>query len=125
MIKNFVLKMDLYGFDVMVSVDESDKVLVEKLMSHGNTSEDCHELLNMPTTTRGRCVMLITNHTVIRLKILPDKYELMGVVAHEVFHATTFIMDKIGMKLKINVSDEAYAYMIGFLTKSIYKKLKL
>ena len=121
----FIIPLQIYPFDVMISIDESDDVLEKRLMKYGSTKEDCSELINLADTVRGRCVMLPSNQTVIRLKKLPKKYDMMSVISHEVFHATTFILHRIGMKLELFVSDEAYAYMIGFLTTEIYKKIKI
>jgi len=125
--KYFIIKLGIYPFDVMVSVDETDDVLVERMITRfGNTKEACGGMINMPPRVIGRTSMLWpTNHTVIRLKTGGCKNELAGCIAHEVFHATTFIMRRVGMKLKLDVSDEAYAYLIGFLTKEIHTKLKL
>lgn len=120
----FIIPLVVYPLDVMVSIDETDNVLLKRLLSYGETKEDCEGLLNLPETTRGRCVMLPSNRTVIRLKKQLKKQSFMSVMSHEVFHATTFIMDRVGMKLEINVSDEAYAYLIGYLTNEICKKIK-
>jgi len=46
------------------------------------------------------------------------------IVAHEVFHAVELLMDRIGCKLT-DESSEAYAYLIGYLTKEIHRCLKL
>jgi hypothetical protein len=121
----FIIPLQIYPFDIMVSIDEKDEVLRNRLAKYGSTKEDCDELMNLSDTVRGRAVMLPSNQTVIRLKTLPKKYDMMSVVSHEVFHATAFILDKIGMKMELFISDEAYAYMIGFLTTEIYKKLKI
>ena len=121
----FIIKLGVYPFDVMVSIDETDETILKRLIKYGITKEESGELLNLAETVRGRCVMLPSNQTVIRLKTLPKKYDMMSVISHEVFHATSFILSKIGMKMELFVSDEAYAYMIGFLTTKIYKKLKI
>lgn len=121
----FIIKLNVYHFDVMISVDETDETLLKRLIKNGNTKEDCDSLLRMRETTRGRCIMLPSNQTVIRLVTQPKKYDMMSVISHEVFHATAYILDRIGMKLEVYTSDEAYAYMIGFLTTKIYKKLKI
>lgn len=120
----FIIPLVVYPFDVMISIDESDEVLLKRLLSYGEPKEDCEGLLNLPETTRGRCVILPSNRTVIRLKTQPKRHEMMSVISHEVFHATTFILERIGMKMEVMVSDEAYAYLIGYLTNEIVKKIK-
>lgn len=121
----FIIPLQIYPFDIMVSIDEKDEVLRNRLIKYGSSIEDCEELMNLSDTVRGRAVMLPSNQTVIRLKMLPKKYDMMSVIAHEVFHATTFILHRIGMKLELFVSDEAYAYLLGYITTEIYKKIKI
>lgn len=121
----FIIPLQIYPFDIMISIDEKDEVLRNRLVKYGSSIEDCEELMNLSDTVRGRAVMLPSNQTVIRLKMLPKKYDMMSVIAHEVFHATTFILHRIGMKLELFVSDEAYAYLLGYITTEIYKKIKI
>ena len=121
----FIIPLQIYPFDIMVSIDEKDEVLRNRLIKYGSSIEDCEELMNLSDTVRGRAVMLPSNQTVIRLKMFPKKYDMMSVIAHEVFHATTFILHRIGMKLELFVSDEAYAYLLGYITTEIYKKIKI
>ncbi len=123
--KFFLIKMGIYPFDVMVSVDEPDDVLIKRLEKYGNDKEDFKGLMNLHETVRGRLAMLPSNQSVIRLVSQPTKHEMMNVISHEVFHSATYILDRIGMKFKLGTSDEAYAYLIGYLTTEIYKKLKL
>ena len=43
------------------------------------------------------------------------------VIVHEAFHATAYIMDDFaGVKLTRN-SDEAYAYLLGYITRELFK----
>jgi hypothetical protein len=46
-----------------------------------------------------------------------------GVIAHEVFHATYFILRDRGMKVA-DKSDEAYSYLIEWMTDKIYEIMK-
>lgn len=121
----FIIELKIYPFNVMVSIDEADKTLFKRLKGYGNTKDDCEGAMNLPSTTLGRAVILPSNQTVIRLRTLKNKHKMMSVIAHEIFHATTFILERVGMKLELGVSCEAYAYLLGFLTKEIYKKLKI
>lgn len=42
-----------------------------------------------------------------------------GTIAHEVFHAASFILDSVGVWLD-DASEEAYATLIDYITDSIY-----
>jgi hypothetical protein len=67
--------------------------------------------------------MFSTNTSILRLRCLPETPEDFGRLAHEVFHIASFVLDRVGMKLKVMASDEAYAYLISYLTEEIYKKI--
>jgi hypothetical protein len=121
--KYFIIKLVVYPFDVMVSIDESDEVLLKRLEKYGNSPDDCMELMDLSDTVRGRAIMLPSNQSVIRFKTISDKSELLSCISHEVFHITTFIMDRVGIKFELMVSDEAYAYLHGFIFLQICKKV--
>ena len=111
----------IYPFDVCLSINQTDEELLESLKDQDlNGSEP---LFNLPNTCLGRTVMLPSNLTVIRLKLKEAKLIPHGVIAHEIFHASTFVMDRIGTKLKLMVSDEPYAYLINYLTDEVYKAI--
>lgn len=46
-----------------------------------------------------------------------------SLIAHEAFHAACFILNHIGMQLT-RESEEAYAYLIGYLVDEIHKAKK-
>lgn len=115
--QNFIIECKIYPFDIMVSIDEPDDILFAKLKESGVEDTEW-EYVKMSSTNRGRTVIFPGNQTLIRLK----KPLTEGVVAHEAFHATAYILDRIGMKLQIEVSDEAYAYLLNYIVDEIYKK---
>lgn len=119
---NFIIQMDIYPFDVMVSIGQSDKQLAHSLKPYGgHLVERDYELCRYPSdTTHGRACMFSNNASLLRLRKLPSGPKDFGNLAHEIFHVATFVMDRIGMELKVMVSDEAYAYLVGFLTERIY-----
>lgn len=46
-----------------------------------------------------------------------------GIVAHEAFHATSFILDEMGIHADHN-NDEAQAYLLGYLVDELHAFLK-
>lgn len=120
---NFIVPLVVYPFDVMVSIEETDADLKKTLQKYTSDNEGVALIMNLPRTTQGRCVMLDCNQTVIRLKRQLFKHQTYSTASHEIFHAVSFIMERVGMKLELRVSDEAYAYLIGYLTKEIFKRL--
>jgi hypothetical protein len=120
---HFIIELHVYPFDVMISVNEDDDVLVNRLLDD-NDREDCEVLTNLHDTVKARTAMLPSNQTVIRFNIKDGVESMIGIIAHEVFHAATFILEKIGMKMKLMTSDEAYAYLIQYLMQEVYNGIK-
>jgi hypothetical protein len=121
--KNFIIDLEVYPFDIMVSINETDSQLFKKLdtILAPKNRPTSYKILKM--SGNGRTVMFHDlGVTVIRLKNYPDNPVTYGVLQHEIFHAVEFIMDKIGMRLSPETG-EAYAYLIAFVTQKIYEKI--
>lgn len=118
----FIIPLYIYPFDIMISVNEDDNLLKQRLLENGNTEEEIDNVLPMRKTSRGRTfTLLATNQTVIRL--VDDGSDLSGVIAHESFHATTFILERVGVSFDLNVSDEAYSYLLQYIVEKITETL--
>lgn len=123
---HFIIRLVAYPYDIMVSVDETDESLLKTLMSYGNSKKDCKQIMGFCDSKElGRYCMLPSAHSVIRIKTQEDKFKTMGIVVHEVFHAVTFILNRMGLQLKLYTSDEAYSYLMEYVSTEIFKKLKL
>ena len=120
--KNFVIETVIYPFDVLISYGETEAQLAKNLKMYG-AKANVKELLG-DNTTAARTTMLDSGQTIITFNPKKFKKEFHNYVAHEVFHAVTFIMDRVGMKLEVMVSCEAYAYLIGYLVGEIHKQIK-
>lgn len=117
---NVIIPLVVYPFDVMVSAGQTDKELCKELSGKGIDVEKERELWELASPTApGRTAMFSSGQTLLRLRHFPDTSFDYGCLAHEVFHVVTFIMWKIGMKFKVMKSDEAYAYLVGYLTEQI------
>ncbi len=104
----------VYPFSLMVITDTSyEELKAELLKSLPDKVHDRIEILN--NVGDARTVMFETGQTCMVLN-----KKTPGTIAHEVFHAVEFLMDRIGIKLDPN-SDEAYAYLTGYITDEIYK----
>ena len=121
---SFIIPLVIYPFDVFVSVNHNDKELFD-LIKHNGTKEDLAPCFDLPSTCIGRSVLLPNNASVLRIftKRCADDKQLVGVIAHEVFHIASYVMWKIGTPLEVMVSDESYAYLIQYLTEVIYDKI--
>ena len=115
---NFIIPLVVYPFDVMVSFGESDKQLEMALGKYNIKWSD-----NMKVIGQGLFYMTESNQSIIRLKKVPQSDDEFGYLHHEIFHAVTYILDRVGMKLILGKSCEAYAYLTGYITEEIYKRL--
>jgi len=120
--QHFVINMDIYPAKVIVSIDESDAELMKFLKKFGNTKVGCQDVLNMKSYELGLSHPIPSNHVLIRY-ISQKDYEITpDIIVHEVFHAAAYILDAVGISLELGTSEEAYAYLIQYLVREIYKK---
>lgn len=120
---HFILPLRIYPFDVLISVGQTDRELKSVLNEYGEKRNDYQFLMNLDETVLARTAILPSNRTIIRFNNDIPQSKLVGLIAHEVFHAVVYIMSRIGMKLK-PCSDEAYAYLIDYMTQEIYNRIK-
>jgi hypothetical protein len=126
---NFVIPLVIYPFDIMVSIGETDEAFQKAIRRHmpPNCLKDLETdpgILNLGNTTDGRTINFSTGHqTVIRLKHWPDVVRWQGILSHEVFHACSFVLWRMGIPLEIEKTDEVYAYLIDHVNTDIYKRL--
>ena len=116
-----IIPLHIYPFDVCISINQTDDDFLNSM--DGQDTDGIESLLNIPKTVVGRAVMLSSGLSIIRVKAGKDIPH--NIIAHEIFHIVTFIMERIGMEFVMMKSDEAYAYLIGYITKEVYKILKL
>lgn len=116
---NFVIPLVIYPFDIMVSLGETDEQL--RKTWEGKYKLEWRE--DMILKGNGNCLITEDNQTLIRTRYYPADNQDCGILQHEIFHAVSMVLDRMGIKLDIMVSDEAYAYLIGYLTKQIYDKI--
>lgn len=120
---NFIIPLVVYPRDIMVSFGETHDE-VNKHLSKYNIELDEDERNHFDRSVcLGRTILFPTNQTLIRMKRIPGTTQEFGTLAHEIFHAASFILGRMGMPLQLEVSDEAYAYLIGYLTEEIYNKI--
>ena len=117
--KNFIISLDVYPFDIMVSVGEESAVLFKKLIKAGVSDKEVL-LAEYENIGDARYCLFEDGQSLIRIKSVPKTPKEYGHLQHEIFHCASAILWRIGMKLKIKTSDEAYAYLIQFLTERIY-----
>lgn len=120
--KNFIIDLVIYPFDLMVSVGQTDDELKAVFKKFHIVVEDHMWQFDGPGG-RGRFCFFESNQGFIRLRkrpITPDEY---GTLQHEIFHYVAHFLHKLRMPWHPK-NDEAHAYLIGYITEQIYKRLK-
>lgn len=118
---NHILKLHIYPFDIMFSFNQSDKELIKVLDEYGIDHAD-HPWKFESDNVMGRTCIFNSGQTLIRLPYFPETCEHYGSLQHEIFHAVEFLFYRLNMKLAKG-SGEAYAHLIGYITKAIYEKI--
>lgn len=114
-----VISYVIYPFDVAVFIGHENDEVIKILNEMVELDEEETEAIK--NVGDGRTAMLERGQTILILKKLrKNNAEDMRHLSHEVFHAVEFLMSKIGITLSRD-SDEAYAYLIGYLTEEILK----
>ena len=120
----FKIKTYIYPFKIIVFMDETD-IFVWNKLKNNNSKEGCNPLMNFSEQTSGRTHLLPSLDLVIRLESYPDKYTMLGVIYHEVMHASLFAMDRIGCEYIAGGSNEPYTYFGEYLFVEICKKINI
>jgi hypothetical protein len=115
---SFLVKYAIYPFDVLVSISQTDDEVI-KLLKKKLPDDQHYEIPTVfENNSIARTIMFSGGQTFMRFNARPG----YGLIAHEVFHAAHFLFDKINIKLS-NDSDEAWTYLIQYLTYSITSKI--
>lgn len=118
----FTVDQGTYPFDILVCIGCEHKEIVAKLKKLGTTlTKEADEQLWMDGA--GRTIQLESGQIILRVDNVKNKVSFHSHLSHEIFHTVEFLFDKIGLKHSES-SSEAFAYQIGYLTGSIYEKLK-
>ena len=120
----FRLPLGIYPFDVLVHFGTNKKPMWEALGEY-ISKEDLDYAKNLNWNVVGKSIMLPGRQQILYIHNLDMNPNTMGYLAHEVFHVAHFIMEKIGMGKLTRNNDEAYAYLIGYITEKIHDKLKM
>ena len=121
---NFIINLQVYPFDLMISIGQTDLELGKKLDRYTGLSEkEINNVRYTSDTCQGRFCQFSNGAYLIRLRHLPRTAEDYGNLSHEICHVVLTLMDRVGMKLKIMTSCEAYAYLTAFITENIFKRI--
>ena len=120
---------ELFENNFYVSVGVSREELKEQIISHTKQDNLNWDEVLPSERTSGRTIMVEPNSSLGKeLKVFVwiwiEDDKRLDILAHEIFHAVSFALRVRGVEF-CEATDELFAYYIGFLTKKIYKQLKV
>jgi hypothetical protein len=112
-----VIPIEVFITDVLVSINQSDDKLYDAVCS--KFSREQFDQAFDDWKSDARTVTHSDGFVIVRFrnKIKKDA-ESIGLVAHEVYHATYSVLNRIGIQPGFE-TEEVYAYLIQFLVKEI------
>jgi len=121
---NFIIPCVIFPFDIMFSINEPDERLEISLMRYGLDASATLKELETSSNSLGRTIRTDNDQVVVRMKKFDKSPKQLGALSHEIFHAATFVLESAGVDFRMDYSDEAYAYLIGYITQSVFEKMK-
>lgn len=116
-----IIKIDLYNTDIMVYFGQF-RGLLDKLreLIPNEDFEKAKELFGEVEdgVTLARTCLLESGQIVLWMPHPPTTPYEKGTLQHEIFHAANSLMEKVGISLTL-ASDEAYAYLIGYISTKV------
>lgn len=80
--------------------------------------EYVHDIWTVGEDLTAKAVICENGVSIIVLKKFDFTPKDLGTLSHEIFHIAFMILDNMGISYS-NKSDEAYAYLIGYITEQI------
>lgn len=118
----FIVDCQVYPFQILVYFGEHKKPLYKELKKClPKETVDTLKTLNFKV---GKSVMFSSGQTLLWLKETPNSISALATLNHEIFHCVCFILERAGITYS-DKSDEAFAYLIEYLTNQIYGKLTI
>ncbi len=117
----FKIKVKLFLSNILVFIGNSNDFLIYiRDIIKENSLYD--KIENSIDNYDGLSIEVYSGLYILYMKEKPKKSYHKSILAHEIFHITSYIMSRIDLKLS-NDNEEVYAYLNGFITREFYKKL--
>ncbi len=118
----FIVDCQIYPFDILVCFGQDKKLLFKELSKKLPKSDI--DILKTIKFNVGKSIMFPAGQTLLWLQEKPTSIYGLATLNHEIFHCVCFILERAGIVYS-HSSEEAFAYLIGYLTKQIYKELNI
>lgn len=112
--------IDTHIYPCKVLVSYGDKSLVESILIGVVPDTELSEFMSSDSV--GSTTLFSTGDVVLYLNKKPTSAYDYSKLVHEIYHCATYILNYVGIKHS-RKSDEAFAYLVGFLTENIFEQL--
>lgn len=111
------IDISIYRTYLFIAVGLTDTELEEKLDKYVADKDFIAELVkdSHVDPTYQAMTAFYEGYNLVRFNTLPDAQDI-NIIAHESFHVTCSIMNHVDITLSDD-SEEAFAYLIGFITE--------
>lgn len=121
---NQIIEIPIYNQEVMVHFGD-----IEELKTHLTKyldEVDTYRILQVASECQDGITLHDepTQKVVVMMPSVPSKAEDYGILVHELSHAVNYIMKQVGIKPSED-SEEAYTYLLGYLTKEVFQKFTI
>jgi hypothetical protein len=117
----FILKLDPYKHDILFALDETPESLAMYMRRTLHYPNESIESIP-PLTTQGNTSMFSKGETLLRLKEVPNGPVYMALLVHEIVHAVSFILRRVGIE-HTSETEEAYTYAIQDVTERAFRRI--
>lgn len=116
-----IIRVDIYNRDVVVHIGKLKPLrkYLRKFMSE-ETIREVMDLLSC--CSLGKTLEIEKSGIIVYMPEYSDIPKYRAVLIHELFHASYMILKKAGIDCT-DYSDEAYAYLLQFLTERAFTSL--
>lgn len=116
------IPISIYSKKVIVAVGEFDVGAIAEHISTEKEKDSFRQEMqqNDISSYDGLVFNLGTGNEVLWLQYPPKSETDISTLAHEAFHAAYDILKRVGIPLSSS-SEEAYAYLIGYITEQVLK----
>lgn len=118
---NKIIHIEMYQCDLMVHFGDK-KSLLDCLLKNVEDKAAFDAVGEIQDNSIGTSILLEGGQSILYLKTIPTDSTGVSILSHEIFHVANLIMQEIGANFS-SESEEAYAYLIQFLTKRIWDLL--
>lgn len=116
-----IIRVDIYNRDVLVHTGNLKPL--RKYLRKFIGKETIREVMDMLSrSSLGKTVEIENSGLIVYIPKYSDTPKCRAVLVHELFHVSYMILKKAGIDCT-DYSDEAYAYLLQFLTERAFTSL--